>query len=197
MTEGQVAADVDHFIRLFDEAPDETACANAPYIRRTSASLRLIEGGIEGPDVSDEIFANLHLRDLARELALDLLVPTGTYYRWTNDPDEPALARDRTLRASVNHRTGQQEIGLSVAEGPWFYGRGNSWCYFVSGQNIGRGSDCEPLLAVNGLNVKGRIAARSQLLTQFHARNKKRLSSIALETGMGVVELFALLIVGQ
>jgi hypothetical protein len=194
MTKGRVATDVDDFISLFDEAPDETACANAPYIRRASASLRLIEGRIEGPDVCDEIFANVHLRELARKLTLDLLVPAGTYYRWTNNPDEPALARDGTLRPSLNHRTSRQETGLSVAEGPWLYGRGNSWCYFILGQNIGRGSDFEPLIAVNDLNVEGKIVARGQLLTQFYTRNKERLSSVALETGVGVVELFALLI---
>jgi hypothetical protein len=99
-----------------------------------------------------------------------------------------------TICPSVNHRTSQQEIGLSVAEGPWFYSRHSRWCYFISGQEVARGSDSEPLLAVTGLTVEREITYRRRLLEEFHIRNKERLSSVGQETGVSVVELFALLI---
>ena len=56
------------------------------YIRGASASLRLIEGRIEGPDVCDEIFANVHLRELARKLTLDLLVPRRNLLSFDKQP---------------------------------------------------------------------------------------------------------------
>lgn len=85
---------------------------------------------------------------------------------------------------------------MSVAEGPWLYGLKATWCYFVRGSEIDRGSDGEPLLDVNSVRVAGAIMERRQLFKMFCARNRDRLCSVAMQKGVDPIKLFALFLIG-
>src|SRR3954471_12074187 len=87
--QGRRATSVEEFIAFLDADSEATVLANFPYIRRGPPLFQLIEGRIEGPEleenVTNEMFANIHVRNLAHALRLDLMTPPGAYYRWTNN----------------------------------------------------------------------------------------------------------------
>jgi hypothetical protein len=198
------ASTVEELIACLDQNPDAAALANAPNIVSSPPPIRLVGGNIMGPcegecvapgeEMTQQWFVNVYVRDLARVRHIDLLAPAGAYYRWTNDPMEPTQALARRLAPSFNSRANRWERGLSVAEGPWLYGLNCSWCYFLSGYEVGRGSDDEPVLDVNTLGPASEIMGRKQVFERFYNRNKERLSSICSETGVEVVDLYALFI---
>lgn len=72
------------------------------------------------------------------------------YFRGTNNSNEEALIKARTIRPSINHITGQREIGLSVSDvedvGNYF-----KYMYELSGIEVGEGSDGEPLLDLDSI----------------------------------------------
>jgi hypothetical protein len=191
---------IEELIALFAKGRCAVMSAAQVYIWPGDSTIRLVDGHISGPrpdgdTITDEIFANEHIRSFACEQNFDLLVPPGSYYRWTNNPDEAKQAEAGTLRPSRNHLVNREEDGLSVAEGPWLYCLTNSFCWFVQGEKIGhRGSDGEPLLDSGSLIVDRGTMTRRRLLTLLHERNRDRISMLAKETGVPPVELFALLI---
>jgi hypothetical protein len=200
------ASTVEELIAFLDQNPEAALLENAPTIVSSPPPIELVGGKIRGPcegeyvapeqQMTREWFVNVYVRDLARTRCLDLMVPTARYYRWVKDPNEPAWVSDRTIRPSYNGRADRWERGLAVAEGPWLYGLKNDykWCYFVSGCKVGHGSDHEPVLDVNTLELASEIMERKKVFGDFYARNEERLSSIHCETGVEVVDLYALFI---
>ena len=67
----------------------------------------------------------------------------GVYYRVTDNPKEKEYLKNGTIRASVNHRTGEKEDGLSCWEIPKYFGK---YMYRISGKVVSVGSDGEPVL---------------------------------------------------
>lgn len=79
-------------------------------------------------------------------------------WRFTNNVNEIKLLEADELRASVNHRTGEQLAGLAVFNHSrklvvQTYGSYFTYCYRVSGQQIGFGPDHNPLLDISTLRV--------------------------------------------
>lgn len=66
----------------------------------------------------------------------------GTYYRVMGSDKEIGYLKNGTIRPSVNHMTGEQEVGLSVWETPKYFGKVAK----IEGELVGIGSDGEPLL---------------------------------------------------
>lgn len=83
------------------------------------------------------------------------LVETGTryYYRGTNNADEPELIKSGLIRPSINHLTGDYEIGLSVSDVEEPLMKYFKYVYKVTGKEIGLGSDGEPLLDIKTVKV--------------------------------------------
>jgi hypothetical protein len=194
------AASIEELIALFAKGRCAVMKGNPLYIHRGPPPIRLDNGKIIGPERdgnpwTDERFANELIRDFAHAQKIDLLAPPGTHYRWTSRHDEPDRARNGTLHPSRNRRVRRQERGLSVVEGPWFYCLRRHLCWFVKGHELKvRGSDGEPLLEVNSLEVVADIMTRRQVLTSLHMRNRDKLSELSHATGVPSVDLFALLI---
>lgn len=71
-----------------------------------------------------------------------------TYYRGTNNIDEPKLIHDKLIHPSKNHLSGNREKGLSVSD-TLHIAKFFKYVYKVSGNEIGTGSDGEPILDIN------------------------------------------------
>lgn len=75
---------------------------------------------------------------------------TQVYYRGTNNPNEPELIRNKQIKLSHNHLTADNEAGLSVSDTIKIK-RYFKYVYLVSGNEVGLGSDGEPLLDIQSL----------------------------------------------
>jgi hypothetical protein len=71
-----------------------------------------------------------------------------SYYRGTNNINEPKLIHDKLIRPSKNHLSGNYEKGLSVSD-TLHIAKFFKYVYKVSGKEIGLGSDGEPILDIN------------------------------------------------
>ena len=85
------------------------------------------------------------------------------YYRGTNDKNEPEYIINGTFHLSKNHQTNKQEKGLSVAD--VFNNESGisvsstyeqllkyfKYVYVISGNEVGIGSDGEPILDIKSL----------------------------------------------
>lgn len=92
----------------------------------------------------------------------ELLWPYGddVYLRVSDSPDDMRHIQNKTHRGSKNWHTGEDEGGLSVArdiEIP------SKHAYLVRGKRIGSGSDSEPLLDINTVEVIGPAPSPEQL----------------------------------
>ena len=71
-----------------------------------------------------------------------------TYYRGTNNIDEPVLIHKKLINPSKNHLSGNHEKGLSVSD-TLHVAKFFKYVYKISGKEIGLGSDGEPILDIN------------------------------------------------
>lgn len=103
---------------------------------------RIVLSSLRGRDrLEDRRIANSIVQN---EVAiLGGLREDGVYYRVTDNPKEEEYLKNGTIRASVNHRTGEKEDGLSCWEIPKYIGK---HLYRISGEIVGVGSDGEPVL---------------------------------------------------
>lgn len=86
------------------------------------------------------------------------------YFRFTNNPEEIALARAGQLRNSMNHADGFQEKGLSVADHVQYSIAGYKYGYPVMGKWLAWGSDGEPLLDPKTIKVLGDMRPARELM---------------------------------
>ena len=77
------------------------------------------------------------------------------YYRGTNNENERTLIKNKSIRKSLNHITGIREIGLSVSDTMTSIIEYYEYVYAVKGIEIGIGSDGEPLLDIETLEIGG------------------------------------------
>lgn len=92
------------------------------------------------------------LRDRIRDAMFARFNPKyDHFFRFTNNADELGLIARGQLRASTNHLDRTIERGLSVADGPHYSIHGYRHVYPVRGNVVGKGSDGEPLLALDTL----------------------------------------------
>jgi hypothetical protein len=76
------------------------------------------------------------------------------FYRATNNHNEIDLINANELKCSVNHADGYAEKGLSVTDHLGYAVMcGYKYCYRLQGDVIGIGSDGEPLLDVNTIQL--------------------------------------------
>lgn len=73
-----------------------------------------------------------------------------TYYRGTDNPNEKKLIEEKSIRPSINHITGKPEKGLSVSDVP-SVSKYFNYMYSLTGDEIGSGSDGEPLLSLESV----------------------------------------------
>ena len=91
------------------------------------------------------------------------IIGNKIYYRGTDNPKEQYLINTETIRPSINHVTGKPEIGLSVSDVPSIskYFR---YMYSLHGDEVGIGSDGEPLLSLGSIEFIEWIKAPDQSL---------------------------------
>ena len=103
------------------------------------------------------------------------------FFRFTNNPQEIALAKSGKIRPSFNHLDGFQENGLSVANGPHYGIAGYKYGYPVRGNVIGYGSDGEPLLDVATVEpLTKRVASAKDVIAQDKQLLANRLKQLGL-----------------
>jgi hypothetical protein len=148
--------------------------------------------------------AHTLLPEFLQRYDFDPVVPSGAYIRWANDLDEIEIARRGELRCSVSHFPGstRKEPGVSVSAGPWLYGFGKLYCYFVQGELAGIGSDGEPCVVGKSISIysdaktPGRALPREWVFQQFYWRNEYRLASMAAQRGIAGATLMAFMLGG-
>jgi hypothetical protein len=162
------ASSIDELLGKIEINPKFAWANNVPHVRDHASKIMLGAGSIATPnkhgDLSDEEFCNRWVAEFHREWAVLTAPAERVFFRWTNREDETDLSRDRTIRPSVNHRTGKTELGLSVAAGPRHCYLIHDFCYFLAGEDIGPDSDGEPVLDIATLEVRrkgGRCFATS------------------------------------
>lgn len=114
----------------------------------------------------------------------------GEFWRGTDNPVEPQLLASGKLRASVNHVTGEVEVGLSVSSHlGTVVGYGYEHVYIVKGRVVGYGSDGEPLLDVKRSGVVGKLMTRDQALELDEPRMRqmrKIIEAVAARSGLSL-----------
>jgi hypothetical protein len=192
------ASTVKEYLEKIEINPDFAVQNNVPWVSELSPSITLRNGKIATPnkhgDLSDEEFCNRHVADFHQQWGVRSIPQDGVYFRWTNRETEPELARGRTIRPSVNHLAQKTEAGLSVSAGPWLYFRMHSFCYFVSGKDLGLGSDGEPILDISTLEVHSLLLTRRHVLCEFYERNRALIASMRTSIGVSELDLFTLMI---
>ena len=106
------------------------------------------------PEGEVNLYTNLlrfaNLRELAQYykdiISKELEPQYDHFFRFTNNRQEPEMARNRILRPSKNFADNLYEKGLSVAESPHYGMRGYKHGYTLTGDVIAEGSDGEPIL---------------------------------------------------
>lgn len=101
----------------------------------------------------------------------------GKYVRSTLKKDDYDHLKNGTHRGSVNHSTGESEGGLSVARTSEFPSK---YTYLVSGQEIGKGTDHEPLLDVRTARPASRLMSSDAFTKIQTAAIEARLKTLGL-----------------
>lgn len=76
----------------------------------------------------------------------------GVFYRVTSNSKEANLIKKGLIKPSINHMTGEKELGLSVWETPKYL---DKYLEKITGKVIATGSDGEPLLDVSTVKLLG------------------------------------------
>lgn len=119
-------------------------------------------------------FMTININSSMNENVIYKYLYNKLYYRGTNNKKEPDLIISGKMRASVNHKSNRKEQGLSVAD--VFNDKSGvavsstfeqllkyfKYVYIVSGEEIGIGSDGEPLLDVSSLEFINWIKCTSR-----------------------------------
>jgi len=74
------------------------------------------------------------------------------YFRCTDNKDEINLAKTKKIKPSLNFRDNYREKGLSVSQHPHYHGQ-YKYIYVVKGDEIAVGSDGEPVLDIDTIQV--------------------------------------------
>ena len=124
---------------------------------------------------------NRELMDWYRSKIKTELEPQYDYFfRFTNNRQEPEMARNRTLRPSKNFADNIYEKGLSVADAPHYGIRGYKHGYTLTGDVIGEGSDGEPILDLATLFP---LTKRVQSPEKLIKKDKEKLAAKLKELG--------------
>lgn len=99
------------------------------------------------------------------------------YIRVVHRKDDYEHLKKGTHRGSMNHATNEEEGGLSAAKSPEFAAK---YAYYLTGKEIGKGSDGEPLLDVSTAKPKGRIMPYSTLRADYEKRLKEKAEKLGL-----------------
>ena len=102
------------------------------------------------------------------------------FFRFTNNRQEPEMARDRRLRPSKNFADNVYEKGLSVADSPHYGIRGYKYGYGLIGDVIAEGSDGEPILDLATLSP---LTQRVQSPDELIRMDKENLAAKLKELG--------------
>ena len=99
------------------------------------------------------------------------------YIRGSKSPNDFVHIENKTHRGSYNHNTGEPEGGLSVS-------LGNEANYpfnaIVRGRRIGEGSDSEPLLDLNSVEVVRKFRNADQFSRWIEQSREKKLAELGL-----------------
>lgn len=143
---------------------------------------RVLDNGIvEIPMPSAAEKPMYQYKDMALDLAHERFAPKyDGHFRFTNNLDEPNIAKDGLLRNSRNHADGTGESGLSVASGPHYAIQGYSHGYRVGGDAIGFGSDGETLLNPKTIKVLSDLEPSANIVSADRAKQKQLLKDAGL-----------------
>lgn len=107
----------------------------------------------------------------------------STFWRFTNNASEVALAKEGKLRPSLNHADGVAEKGLSVSRGAHYSVQGYKYGYQISGEVIGTGSDGEPLLNPATVKVLSKRFRSDDVAAKDTAERNAHLASTLAAAG--------------
>lgn len=85
---------------------------------------------------------------------------------------------NKTHRGSINHFNGKSENGLSVAKFPE---TPDKYYYFIKGEKIGEGTDGEPLLDVNEIEVVSKRMTANQFSKIWEQLSSEKTISLGLD----------------
>lgn len=151
---------------VFDEGEDMFRIAKGPegFVWKASPAYR-----------GRESYMQTRLMKKADEFFSPLA--EDEYIRVAHDPMDYEYARNKTLRESINHATGESEGGISVAKSPEFKGK---IAYYLKGKKIGIGTDGEPLLDPKSIEVTSKPMTYEEMTQDLH----KKLEKIAQKYGL-------------
>jgi hypothetical protein len=189
------AASVSELIRNLSRSPFKASYWNLCQTDGRGPNIKLELGKVIKPEddgVPEQKYYNQHLDSFFQRHGL-FLEKNGEriFFRWCKKKTEIDLARQRQISPSINHRENRKESGLSVVAGPWHYFRDNRYCYLVSGTQIDRGSDGEPVLAIASLQVESKLYGRAGALRAFYSANAGTIRRLSCEADLTEVQLLA------
>lgn len=117
---------------------------------------------------------NYLIRDIQKFLSpLD----TNIYLRVSDKKEDYEHLINKTHRGSFNHANGKAENGLSVAKFPE---TPSKYYYFIKGDKIGEGTDGEPLLDVNKIEVVSKRMTAKEFSVLWNEMCNKKIKELGL-----------------
>ena len=154
------------------KAPNNSGFLNGTYVNDENKNAIYSNGRI----VLNNSAYNSNLRDQMKgmieneTLRLGGLRKDGVWYRGTDNPKELEYIKSGKLRASKNHMTGAIEDGVSVWEVPKYSFK---YTYQVRGEFVGTGSDGEPLIKPDSVELLSEKAITAKDIKEATEKGKQ------------------------
>lgn len=101
----------------------------------------------------------------------------NVYLRVSDNSNDYKHLVNGTHRGSINHANGKSENGLSVAKFPE---TPDKYYYFIKGEKIGEGTDGEPLLDVNKIEVVSKRMTAKQFSAIWDKMCDEKIEKVGL-----------------